>query len=120
MKYRLQRYKVSDHKWDEFLPQPPQATKSEELRKETNFVDLPDDTQIILGTKNVADVGNEVEFIAPFVCIMAGVVAKKYSILSWSPEIVDYILKCGNELYSASKFRYDQVRSASFYLKPPS
>lgn len=47
--------------------------------------------------------------MAPFVCVMADVVAKKYSILSWTPEIVDYVLKCGVELYNASKFRYDQV-----------
>jgi len=66
--------------------------------------------QIIRGTKNVSQFGEEVEFMAPFVCVMACVVARKYSILSWTPEIVDYILKCGVELYSASKFRYDQVR----------
>lgn len=48
--------------------------------------------------------------MAPFVCVMADVVAKKYSILTWTPEIVDYVLKCGAELHSASKFRYDQVK----------
>lgn len=53
--------------------------------------------------------GTEIEFIAPFVCVMADVVAKKYSILSWTGEIVDYVLKCGTELYNASRFRYDQV-----------
>uniref|UniRef100_A0AAR5Q8U4 Uncharacterized protein n=1 Tax=Dendroctonus ponderosae TaxID=77166 RepID=A0AAR5Q8U4_DENPD len=109
MKSRLNRFR-KPFEWDDtYLPAVPDGTKSEELRKETNFVDLPDDTQIIRGTKNVASFGDEVEFIAPFVCVMADVVAKKYSILSWSAEIVDYVLKCGVELYNASKFRYDQV-----------
>nr|CAH7728599.1 unnamed protein product [Callosobruchus chinensis] len=109
MRYRMQRYKATDDEWDLYIPAEPDITKSEELRKETNFLDLPDDTQIILGTKNVASLGQDVEFVAPFVCIMAGVVSKKYSILTWTTEIVDYILKCGMELYKASKFRYDQV-----------
>ncbi|CAH1118613.1 unnamed protein product [Phaedon cochleariae] len=111
VKYRLQKYRFTEEDWENYLPpSPPEITRSEELRKETNFVNLPDDTQIILGGKNVADAGGEdVEFVAPFVCIMAGVVAKKYSISSWTGEIVDYIIKCGNELHAASKFRYDQV-----------
>lgn len=111
MKYRLQRYKFTEDNWDTYLPPEPVITQSEELKKETNFITLPDDTEIIYGTKNVADFGKDVEFMAPFICIMAGVVAKKYSILSWSTEIVDYILKCGKELYAASKFRYDQVNA---------
>uniref|UniRef100_A0A6P7G2I3 Uncharacterized protein LOC114333566 isoform X1 n=2 Tax=Diabrotica virgifera virgifera TaxID=50390 RepID=A0A6P7G2I3_DIAVI len=110
MKYRLQKYKFTEEDWENYLPpSPPDLTQSEELKKDTNFIDLPDDTQIILGSKNVAHLGKTVEYIAPFVCIMANVVAKKYSIISWTGEIVDYILRCGNELYSASKFRYDQV-----------
>ncbi|CAH2003558.1 unnamed protein product [Acanthoscelides obtectus] len=109
MRYRMQRYKATDDEWDLFIAAEPDVSKSEELRKETNFVDLPDDTQIVLGTKNVASLNQDVEFVAPFVCIMAGVVSKKYSILTWTTEIVDYILKCGMELYKASKLRYDQV-----------
>ncbi|CAG9829601.1 unnamed protein product, partial [Diabrotica balteata] len=110
MKYRLQKYKFTEEDWENYLPpSPPDLTQSQELKKDTNFIDLPDDTQIILGSKNVAHLGKTVEYIAPFVCIMANVVAKKYSIISWTGEIVDYILRCGNELYSASKFRYDQV-----------
>ncbi|XP_056633873.1 uncharacterized protein LOC130443327 [Diorhabda sublineata] len=110
MQYRLQKYKFTDEDWENYLPpSPPEITRSQELKKETNFIDLPDDTQIILGSKNVGDLGEPVEYIAPFICIMASVVAKKYSLGSWTGDIVDYILKCGNELYTASKFRYDQV-----------
>ncbi|KAF7285882.1 hypothetical protein GWI33_009360 [Rhynchophorus ferrugineus] len=109
MKSRVRSFRNDDF-WDElFVPTAPEVTKSEELKKETNFVDLPDDTQIIRCTKNIAALGKDTEFIAPFVCVMANVVSKKYSILSWNTDIVDYVLKCGVELYKASKFRYDQV-----------
>lgn len=114
MKYRLERYKFAEDDWDTYLPPEPLVTQSQELQKETNFIKLPDDTEIIYGTQNVANFGKDIEFIAPFIGIMAGVVSKKYSITSWTTEIVDYILKCGAELYSASKFRFDQAR---FFFK---
>lgn len=111
MKTRIEKSRLRDDDWENYLPPcPPNVTKSQELGFQTNFVDLPDNTQIILGTKNVAELGDTVEYIAPFVCIMAAVVARKYHILTWTREIVDYVLKCGGELYCASKFRYDQVR----------
>lgn len=115
MKYRLERYKIAEDVWDTYLPPEPVVTQSQELKKETNFIKLPDDTEIIYGTHNIAAFGKDIEFIAPFVDIMAGVVSKKYSITSWTTEIVDYILKCGAELYSASKFRFDQVTIFVFY-----
>ncbi|CAG9770182.1 unnamed protein product [Ceutorhynchus assimilis] len=109
MKARVAQAKKPFDWQQSFEPLAPDVTKSEELNKETNFVDLPDDTQIIRGTKNIAGFGADIEFMAPFVCVMADVVAKKYSVLSWTPEIIDYVLKCGSELHQASKFRYDQV-----------
>lgn len=109
MKYRLERYKFAEDDWNTYLPPEPIVTQSQELQKETNFIKLPDDTEIVYGTQNVADFGKDIEFVAPFISIMACVVSRKYSILSWTSEIVDYILKCGAELYSASKFRFDQV-----------
>lgn len=46
MKSRLIKTK-KPFEWDDYvLPALPDVTKSEELRKETNFVDLPDDTQV--------------------------------------------------------------------------
>ncbi|XP_023310427.1 uncharacterized protein LOC108904110 [Anoplophora glabripennis] len=95
--------------WTEYVPPEVEVTQSEELKKETNFKELPDGTQIVSGTKNISEFGKDIEFIAPFICIMAAVVSKKYGITTWTGEIVDYILKCGNELYRASKLRYDQV-----------
>lgn len=110
MKNRIAYTKSMKHgDWDNFIPSEPQVTQSQELAKETNFKDLPDGTQIINGTKNISEFGQDIEFVAPFVCIMAAVVAKKYGIATWSTDIVDYVLKCGNELYGASKLRYDQV-----------
>ena len=41
-----------------------EITLSEELEKETNFVDLPDGSQIILGATNMAGFGKELEFMA--------------------------------------------------------
>nr|XP_015836513.1 PREDICTED: uncharacterized protein LOC657194 isoform X1 [Tribolium castaneum] len=90
------------------MGQEPEVTMSEELAKETNFVNLPDGSQIILGGTNMAAFGSELEFMAPFVCIMASAVAKKYSIDSWSRDVVDYVLKCGAELHQNSNTRYDQ------------
>ncbi|KAJ8921144.1 hypothetical protein NQ315_013615, partial [Exocentrus adspersus] len=110
MKNRIAYSKsAKDDGWDDFIPTEPEVTQSQELLKESNFKDLPDGAQIINGTKNISEFGGDIEFIAPFVCIMAGVVARKYTIGTWTPEIVDYVLKCGNELYRASKVRYDQV-----------
>ncbi|XP_044260522.1 uncharacterized protein LOC123008655 [Tribolium madens] len=90
------------------MTQEPEVTLAEELAKETNFVNLPDGSQIILGGTNMAAFGSELEFMAPFVCIMASAVAKKYSIDSWSKDVVDYVLKCGSELHQNSNTRYDQ------------
>ncbi|CAG9853720.1 unnamed protein product [Phyllotreta striolata] len=113
MKKRLERMKYKDD-WENYLPPcPPTVTQSQELRFNTNFAKLPDNSEIILGTKNLvgAMIGSDVpiEYVAPFICIMADVVAKKYTILTWTTEIVDYVLKCGNELFGAAKLRYDQV-----------
>lgn len=91
----------------EMTPEP-DVTLSEELAKESNFLDLPDGSQIVLGSMNIAEFGTELEFMAPFVCIMAAAVAKKYSIDSWSKDVVDYVLKCGAELHTSSNTRYDQ------------
>lgn len=57
----------------------------------------------------MAKYGEELEFMAPFVSIMAVAVSKKFAIVSWSPEIVNYVLKCGAELHKSVNVRYDQV-----------
>lgn len=108
--------RTRDDEWEDYLIVEPLVTQSEELRKETNFKELPDGTQIVNGSKNVAKMGKDVEYMAPFVCIMAGVVAKKYGIATWTGYVVDYVLKCGSELYRASKLRYDQVSVVNFFL----
>ncbi|KAB0791416.1 hypothetical protein PPYR_03216 [Photinus pyralis] len=87
----------------------PILTQSMELAKESNFVDLPDGSQIIRGTCNIAGLGEDVEYMAPFVCMMSAAVAQKYALGTWSKEIVDYALGSGAKLYGLSKVRYDQV-----------
>lgn len=95
--------------WDDYIAEEPILTKSQELLRETNFVDLPDDSQIVRGTQNLIHFGEDIEFIAPFVCVMACVVSKKFAIYSWSSDLVDYVLNVGTELYKSSNVRYDQV-----------
>ncbi|KAF5281690.1 hypothetical protein FQA39_LY17711 [Lamprigera yunnana] len=87
----------------------PEVTQSMEWEKETNFINLPDCSQILLGTCNISAMGDDIEYMAPFVCMMASAVAQKYNLNSWSKEIVDYTLRSGFKLYSLSKVRYDQV-----------
>ncbi|RZC38817.1 uncharacterized protein BDFB_004744 [Asbolus verrucosus] len=98
----------AEGKYDFQMTPEPDVSMSEELRKDTNFLNLPDDSQIVLGTKNMAQFGADLEIMAPFISIMAATVAKKYAIDSWSKEIVDYVLKCGAELHENSNTRYDQ------------
>lgn len=86
-----------------------EVTQSKELAKESNFVDLPDNSQIVTGGSNIANFGEDPEYMAPFACIMAAVIGKKYNVLTWSKDVIDYALKCGSELYNKSTVRFDQV-----------
>lgn len=90
------------------------TTQSQELEKASNFVDLPDNSQILRGTSNIVDYGEDVEFMAPFMSIMATCVAEKYSIVTWTKDIVNYVLQCGSELFKQSPIRFDQVDSSFF------
>lgn len=87
----------------------PEVTQSMELAKTSNFIDLPDNTQLIRGTVNISEFGKEVDYMAPFVCMMANAVAQKYSLATWSTDVIDYVLRSGIKLYELSRVRYDQV-----------
>ncbi|KAK5638442.1 hypothetical protein RI129_012737 [Pyrocoelia pectoralis] len=93
---------------EEVLVQPV-LTQSMELAKDSNFIDLPDGSQLIRGGQNIVQFGENIEYMAPFVCMMASAVAQKYMLATWSKEIVDYALGSGAKLYVLSKVRYDQV-----------
>lgn len=85
-------------------------TQSKELAKESNFVKLPDNTEIVRGTTNIANFGEgEIEYMAPFACIMAAAVGRKLHVFTWSSEIIDYVLACGVKLFQESQVRFDQV-----------
>lgn len=100
--------KIFETDYDFALSPELEVTLSEELQKETNFISLLDDSQIILGTANISQYGSELEIMSPFVCIMATAVAKKYAIDSWSTEVIDYVLKYGAELFNSAHLRYDE------------
>ncbi|KAF2899351.1 hypothetical protein ILUMI_06824 [Ignelater luminosus] len=87
----------------------PEVTQSMELAKTNNFINLPDNTQLLRGRANISEFGKEVDYMAPFVCMMAVAVAQKYSLATWSTDIVDYVLRSGVKLYELSRVRYDQV-----------
>ncbi|KAJ8719004.1 hypothetical protein PYW07_016560 [Mythimna separata] len=77
-----------------------EVTPEQELEKPTNFRDLPDASQIIRGQSTVIK-PNEVATIdkLPFGAIMAIVTSYKYSIHSWTPAIVDFVIMTALKLY---------------------
>ncbi|KAK9753098.1 hypothetical protein QE152_g3667 [Popillia japonica] len=87
----------------------PEVTQSKELAKPNNFIDLPDGTQLIRGTKEVKDFGEFPDNMAPYVCVMAAAVAAKYSVNTWSADVVNYVLQCGVELFKKSNIKFEEV-----------
>ncbi|XP_017785360.1 PREDICTED: uncharacterized protein LOC108568662 [Nicrophorus vespilloides] len=84
-------------------------TQSLELKRPSNFVDLPDGSQLVRATKKVADFGAEVEYIAPFMCAMSSAVGEKYALRTWSTDVLDFILTAGHQLYKKAKFKFEQL-----------
>lgn len=74
-----------------------ESTPSEELAKPSNFKKLPDDTEIVRGSSAVTE-DNAVE-IFPFAAIMAIVTSYKYSINTWAPGIVNFVIDTAKKLY---------------------
>ncbi|GJQ78159.1 hypothetical protein Trydic_g2491 [Trypoxylus dichotomus] len=87
----------------------PEVTQSKELAKPHNFVDLPDGTQLLRGTTEIKNYGESPEAMAPYVCIMAPAVGAKYSVSTWSSDVVNYVLQCGVELYKKSNIKFEEV-----------
>nr|XP_022920512.1 uncharacterized protein LOC111428977 [Onthophagus taurus] len=87
----------------------PEITQSKELAKASNFIDLPDGSQIIRGRYDVKQYSPDADLLAPYICIMAAAVAGKYQVSTWSPDIVDYVLRCGSELHQKSKYQFLEV-----------
>lgn len=82
-----------------------EMTPSQELAQPSNFKNLPDNTQIIRGTSaGIAD-GKGLE-ILPFSAIIAIVTSYKYSINTWTPGIVNFIVDTGNKLYGNKQEKF--------------
>ncbi|XP_065172962.1 LOW QUALITY PROTEIN: uncharacterized protein [Atheta coriaria] len=84
-------------------------TLSEEFKRPSNYIKLPDGSQLIRGTKHVGDCGVEVEYIAPYICIMAAVVGEKYCLRTWSSDVLDFVMTSGDVLYKKSKYGFVQL-----------
>lgn len=103
------RMEVPQSEASDLLAPEPEITQSQELAKENNFVDLPDGSQLLRGSKEVKEFGEFSEAIAPYMCIMAAAVGAKYSVSTWSMDVVNYVLQCGAELHKKSKIRFEEV-----------
>lgn len=82
-------------------------TPEDELKKPSNFKDLPDTSQIIRGSSAVSESG-EFETIdrLPFGAIMAIVTSYKYSINTWTPGIVNFVVDTALRLYENKQQKF--------------
>lgn len=76
-----------------------EMTPSQELAQPHNFKNLPDNTQIIRGNSGISDSQGLEEL--PFAAIMAIVTSYKYSINTWTPGIVTFVVDTAHKLYGA-------------------
>ncbi|KAL7020308.1 hypothetical protein ACKWTF_011465 [Chironomus riparius] len=86
-------------------------TLSQERLIPSHFQIMPDKTQIVRGTKSLfkipldADV-YDYENLSVIIGIAAILTSTKYSIATWSPETVDYILGCGQIMSGSIKLKH--------------
>uniref|UniRef100_A0A2A4JVW1 Uncharacterized protein n=1 Tax=Heliothis virescens TaxID=7102 RepID=A0A2A4JVW1_HELVI len=84
-----------------------EGTLEEELQKPTNFKDLPDSSQIVRGTSTVSEPnGPETIDRLPFGAIMAIVTSYKYSINTWTPGIVNFVVETALRLYDNKQQKF--------------
>lgn len=80
------------------------GTPSEEFLKPSNFKTLPDTTQIIHGSTAIGE--PEASEVLPFAAIMAIITSYKYSVHTWTPGIVDFIIDGAKKLHTKKKERF--------------
>ncbi|KAJ8724456.1 hypothetical protein PYW08_015930 [Mythimna loreyi] len=87
-----------------------EVTAEQELEKPTNFRDLPDSSQIIRGQHTMTK-PTEAATIdkLPFGAIIAIVTSYKYSIHSWTPAIVDFVVNTALKLYDAKQQKFQMA-----------
>ncbi|CAH2040497.1 unnamed protein product, partial [Iphiclides podalirius] len=86
----------------------PEVTPSEEFAKPSNFKSLPDSSQIVHGSSAITDA--DAQDILPFAAIMAIVTSYKYSINTWTPGVVNFVLDTAKKLF--------QNKLEKFHLAP--
>ncbi|KOB71329.1 Uncharacterized protein OBRU01_13219, partial [Operophtera brumata] len=74
-----------------------EITPSEELAKLSNYMRLPDNTEIVRGSSAVT--GANALDILPFAAIMAIVTSYKYTINTWASGIVSFVVETAKKLY---------------------
>lgn len=70
-----------------------------------NYIELPDNSSIIFGTKSVFDsnVDLHLEYFFVAVAVSAVAVSYKYSVDSWNNEIIDFVLEISDSLAKGIK-----------------
>lgn len=87
-----------------------ELTPEQELENPHNFKDLPDSSQIIRGTSIMTKPTEEATSDKlPFGAIMAIVTSYKYSIHSWTPAIVDFVVMTALKLYDAKHQKFQMA-----------
>ncbi|XP_060802169.1 uncharacterized protein LOC106137624 isoform X1 [Amyelois transitella] len=81
-----------------------EGSPSEELMKPSNFKPLPDNTQIVRGSSAISE--SQAVNVLPFASIMALVTSYKYSINTWTPGIVNFVVDTAKKLYSSKKEKF--------------
>lgn len=78
----------------------------DDTTKKTYFVKLPDDSEILYGSKNITQFGDEFEMAAPFVSAVAILMEQKYGLLKWTHRVIDTVLDYGWAVYSHADLKY--------------
>lgn len=84
-----------------------EGSLEEELAKPSNFKNLPDNAQIVRGSSSVSDSGapDTIDKL-PFGAIMAIVTSYKYSINTWTPGIVNFVVDTAKRLYDNKQQKF--------------
>lgn len=85
------------------------VTQSMELAKASNYIELPDGSEVLYGSKNITMLSYDYEDASPFVSAVAIVMESKYTLTTWTQSVVDAILDYGIALYSSLEVKYSDV-----------
>jgi hypothetical protein len=80
-------------------------TMSQEAEIPTEFQKLPDKTEIIQGTRNLFEIDHDMPNLSLIVAVSAILTSAKYSIASWTPEIVNFVLENAEKLTNGMKLK---------------